>query len=137
MADEKYTRCPGCRTVFRVTPAQLALRSGQVRCGHCRTVFDGTANLIRLARPGPAYLEEDANTGPLTVTLRRFARNQMGNKQELRLQGIKVGRRWAILLSDLDITSGLVGQNVDGINGYSPATATDIASRIILNTPVR
>lgn len=70
MADEKYTRCPGCRTVFRVTPAQLALRSGQVRCGHCRTVFDGTAHMIRLARPGPAYAEEDANTGPLTVTLR-------------------------------------------------------------------
>lgn len=70
MADEKYTRCPGCRTVFRVTPAQLALRSGQVRCGHCRTVFDGTAHMIRLARPGPAYAEEDASTGPLTVTLR-------------------------------------------------------------------
>lgn len=70
MSDEKYTRCPGCRTVFRVTPAQLALRSGQVRCGHCRTVFDGTAHMIRLARASPAYAEEDANTGPLTVTLR-------------------------------------------------------------------
>jgi predicted Zn finger-like uncharacterized protein len=70
MADEKYTRCPACRTVFRVTPAQLALREGQVRCGHCRTVFDGTANLIRLARPGGFADEGDASTGPLTVTLR-------------------------------------------------------------------
>jgi predicted Zn finger-like uncharacterized protein len=70
MADEKYTRCPGCRTVFRVTPAQLALREGQVRCGHCRTVFDGTANLIQLAR-SPAFAGEDETpTGPLTVTLR-------------------------------------------------------------------
>ena len=70
MAEEQYTRCPGCRTVFRVTPAQLALREGQVRCGHCRTVFDGNASLISLApraRPGP---EDDASTGPLTVTLR-------------------------------------------------------------------
>lgn len=69
MSEEKFTRCPGCRTVFRVTPAQLALREGQVRCGHCRTVFDGTANLIsvlRTAPPSPA----DEGTGPLTVTLR-------------------------------------------------------------------
>jgi predicted Zn finger-like uncharacterized protein len=72
--DEKYTRCPGCRTVFRVTPAQLALREGQVRCGHCRTVFDGTANLIQLAR-SPAFAGDDdaSATGPLTVTLRSAA----------------------------------------------------------------
>jgi predicted Zn finger-like uncharacterized protein len=73
--EEKYTRCPGCRTVFRVTPAQLALRAGQVRCGHCRTVFDGTAHLIQLAPVGdPAMGHEDAADedarGPLTVTLR-------------------------------------------------------------------
>lgn len=71
MADEKYTRCPACRTVFRVTPAQLALRQGQVRCGHCRTVFDGTANLIQLA-PVSAFdaPPDDDTQGPLTVTLR-------------------------------------------------------------------
>jgi predicted Zn finger-like uncharacterized protein len=57
--DEKYTRCPGCRTVFRVTPAQLQLRAGQVRCGHCRTVFDGTANLIHLA-PAAIAARDDA-----------------------------------------------------------------------------
>jgi predicted Zn finger-like uncharacterized protein len=69
VAEEKFTRCPGCRTVFRVTPAQLALRDGQVRCGHCRTVFDGTANLIRLA-PGAPMPAGDESNGPLTVTLR-------------------------------------------------------------------
>lgn len=71
MADEKYTRCPSCKTVFRVTPAQLALRAGQVRCGHCRNVFDGNASLIQLA-PSPAFAVDDeaAATGPLTVTLR-------------------------------------------------------------------
>src|SRR5258705_9366251 len=43
MPEEKYTRCPGCATVFRVKPEQLALRDGQVRCGHCKTVVDGVA----------------------------------------------------------------------------------------------
>ena len=69
MTEEKFTRCPGCRTVFRVTAAQLALREGQVRCGHCRTVFDGAARLIRLA-PGNVPPPEDEANGPLTVTLR-------------------------------------------------------------------
>jgi len=75
MVDEKYTRCPGCNTIFRVSPEQLAIREGQVRCGHCRTVFDGVAAMVSLApqqRPEPddtgGY---DAIThGPATVTLR-------------------------------------------------------------------
>lgn len=69
MTEEKFTRCPGCRTVFRVTAAQLALRDGQVRCGHCRTVFDGMASLIRLTPDSAPPPVDDAN-GPLTVTLR-------------------------------------------------------------------
>jgi predicted Zn finger-like uncharacterized protein len=73
MAEEKFTRCPGCRTIFRVTDAQLALREGQVRCGHCQTVFNGVEQLISLAlaaprRPDPEL--DDAAMGPPTVTLR-------------------------------------------------------------------
>lgn len=69
MAEEQYTRCPGCKTIFRVTPQQLALKAGQVRCGHCRTVFDGTAALVSLA-PQPGAHEFDQEQGPPTVTLR-------------------------------------------------------------------
>jgi predicted Zn finger-like uncharacterized protein len=74
MPEEKYTRCPGCATVFRVTPEQLALREGQVRCGHCKTVFDGVAEHVSLALPAPADGEDvpldEAALGPPTVTLR-------------------------------------------------------------------
>lgn len=35
------TRCPRCKTLFRVAPAQLQTRAGQVRCGRCMHVFDG------------------------------------------------------------------------------------------------
>jgi predicted Zn finger-like uncharacterized protein len=74
MAEEKFTRCPGCNTIFRVTPQQLALRAGQVRCGHCQTVFDGVASLVSLApqvrtpREEPEY--DEIALGPPTVTLR-------------------------------------------------------------------
>jgi predicted Zn finger-like uncharacterized protein len=40
-----YTRCPQCETVFRVTPQQLQISSGQVRCGKCQEVFDAFAAL--------------------------------------------------------------------------------------------
>lgn len=70
IAEEQYTRCPGCRTIFRVTAQQLALKAGQVRCGHCRTVFDGTKALVSLApQPGPEP-EAGEDLGPPTVTLR-------------------------------------------------------------------
>jgi predicted Zn finger-like uncharacterized protein len=74
MAEEKFTRCPGCNTIFRVTPQQLALRAGQVRCGHCQTVFDGIASMVSLApqlrksRDEPEY--DEIAQGPPTVTLR-------------------------------------------------------------------
>ena len=74
MPEEKYTRCPGCATVFRVTREQLALREGQVRCGHCKTVFDGVAQAVSLLAPVRAERHDprfdEAALGPPTVTLR-------------------------------------------------------------------
>jgi len=70
MADEQYTRCPGCKTIFRVTDAQLALRDGQVRCGHCRTVFNGREGLVSLAPPEQEPEVDELALGPPTVTLR-------------------------------------------------------------------
>jgi predicted Zn finger-like uncharacterized protein len=72
MAEQKFTRCPACKTIFRVTPQQLALRDGQVRCGHCLKVFDGVAGLLSLApRPRDEHDEfEEEALGPPTVTLR-------------------------------------------------------------------
>lgn len=74
MAEQKYTRCPACKTVFRVTSQQLAMREGQVRCGHCRAVFDGELALIslepRLRRPDDEAQLSEAELGPPTVTLR-------------------------------------------------------------------
>lgn len=73
MSDDLFTRCPGCKTIFRVTEPQLALRQGQVRCGHCRTVFNGRDELIALDPPALDEGEGGADelaAGPPTVTLR-------------------------------------------------------------------
>ena len=74
MPGEKYTRCPGCSTVFRVTAAQLALRGGQVRCGQCKTVFNGVEQQVSLAVPNRTdEALSEAALGPPTLTLRNAA----------------------------------------------------------------
>ena len=40
------TRCPGCRTAFRVRREQLAAHFGTVRCGKCGHAFNGVAALV-------------------------------------------------------------------------------------------
>lgn len=47
-----YTRCPECRTPFRITRAQLAAREGMVRCGKCHAVFSASEHLLWFA-PAP------------------------------------------------------------------------------------
>jgi predicted Zn finger-like uncharacterized protein len=39
------TRCPACRTMFKVVPDQLRISGGWVRCGQCDEVFDASTNL--------------------------------------------------------------------------------------------
>src|SRR5687768_18374158 len=41
------TTCSSCNARFRVTPAQLNAKQGQVRCGRCRAVFNGFEALER------------------------------------------------------------------------------------------
>lgn len=59
--DVAYTRCPGCRTVFRVTREQLALRDGQVRCGQCRAVFDATNHWVKVESGEPPAAAGDVD----------------------------------------------------------------------------
>jgi len=49
------TCCAHCRTVFRVTSAQLQAHGGQVRCGRCMQVFNALAALA----PQPAAVEAE------------------------------------------------------------------------------
>jgi hypothetical protein len=68
-------------------------------------------------------------------TYRRFARKILGELKGTRLKGIKAagpGDRVGVFYSREDLTAGLVGQPVDGILGYDPATATAILRNVLL-----
>lgn len=39
------TRCPACKTLFKVVPDQLRISEGWVRCGQCSEIFDAAFHL--------------------------------------------------------------------------------------------
>ena len=43
---EFITRCPSCRTSFRVTPEQMYTAGGAVRCGACLRIFQADEQLV-------------------------------------------------------------------------------------------
>lgn len=49
-----------------------------------------------------------------------------------RVQVIKLNGRPAIFFSHEDLSAGLVGEAIDGVVGYQPATASEIMSRLLL-----
>jgi len=66
--------------------------------------------------------------------LRRSARMKYGYNADKQppLQGIKRGGRWAVIFSPLDVTSGLLGTNTEGIVGYMPETSEKLARDVVL-----
>ena len=73
------TRCPHCRTIYRITAAQLEAANGQVRCGRCDTLFDAHWSLLpdiaveRESRPTPG-----AAAGPEALDDRETAAERAG-----------------------------------------------------------
>ncbi len=62
---------------------------------------------------------------------RAFARMRGGVSTTPRLQAIEVGGRPAVIVSRDDITTGLLGPEMDGIIGYEPTTATAIMTAVV------
>lgn len=58
----QITRCPFCRTSFKVVADQLRISDGWVRCGQCKQVFDASQHLHVLE---PAPLLPDLPLGDL------------------------------------------------------------------------
>jgi predicted Zn finger-like uncharacterized protein len=50
-----FTRCPACKTTFRITAETLRIASGKVRCGNCASVFSAYSGLRQETgfRPAP------------------------------------------------------------------------------------
>jgi hypothetical protein len=98
-----------------------------------RTMFPTEAT--QLDAPLPAdhavYTIPDAKLAEFGY--RAYARTRLtGEMRGGRLRGMKVGNRTAVLYSPEDISAGMVGNQIDGIIGYDPATATNLMRNIVL-----
>jgi predicted Zn finger-like uncharacterized protein len=73
-----YARCPACQTTFKITLAQLEVRSGLVRCGICSAIFRADKNLIQsLSDAGtPADTAETEKVAAPTAKRKRSGRNK-------------------------------------------------------------
>jgi predicted Zn finger-like uncharacterized protein len=58
------TRCPHCRTTFRVAHDQLKLRAGLVRCGTCKEIFNGVEHLLPTDEPLQSAAQTSAAISP-------------------------------------------------------------------------
>lgn len=63
---------------------------------------------------------------------RSYTVKQIGRPRGPRILGLQVGGRTAIYFSGEDLSTGLVGQPVDGIVGYDPESASEMMSAMLL-----
>ena len=72
-----------------------------------------------------------ATGAPLAVEYRPYARKMLSTLSGPRVRGIELNNRTAVYYSPEDLSTGLVGQSVDAVYGYSPNTATTIMLDLI------
>ncbi len=77
----------------------------------------------------PAYLREGK---PVPIAYRAAAQRIVGNIRTGRLMGAQVNDRLAIIISHEDLSTGMVGQSVEGVVGYAPATAAGLMENMVL-----
>ncbi|RPI63546.1 MAG: DUF4159 domain-containing protein, partial [Planctomycetaceae bacterium] len=83
-----------------------------------------------LVAPSHAILQSPA---PVKIAYRRELSISLGaGKNTSRLRGVQVGERLAILYSPDDLTAGMAGYRVMGINGYTPDTAVALMTNMLI-----
>ncbi len=69
----------------------------------------------------------------LDVSYRPYARSVLeGSVRTPRIRAIQHGGRVEVFYSREDLTEGMVGQKVDGVDGYSPKSATELMRNMLI-----
>jgi hypothetical protein len=96
-----------------------------------KTVFDAAAASLSAPLPMDAPVFS-AGEKIDAIGYREFATHSItGALRTPRLCGIPAGNRIGVFYSREDLSAGLVGENIDGIVGYDPVSATRLMSNII------
>ena len=96
-----------------------------------RDIFGDAASTLRQPLPVQHALYTQAEPAIKDVGYRLYARKTLGSADAPRLRGIEISGRLAVILSNEDLTNGLLGTPVDGVLGYSPDTASDLVRAVL------
>ena len=90
----------------------------------------GARSLQLLPPASPLYTQKEI---PIAhVGWRHYALDHVADRRHPQLMGATLGGRVGVFFSRQDLSAGLVGENVDGIIGYDPATCADLMSAMLL-----
>jgi hypothetical protein len=85
----------------------------------------------KLHEPVPADHAAFRGVGP--VHFRSWARTKhLARGEKPQVRGYEVDGRMAVLFSGADLGAALVGQSIDGINGYTPKSGTELMEAMLL-----
>ncbi len=74
-----------------------------------------------------------ANGDKPPPAFRKFARNILqASAKSPQIRALEVNGRKAVFISREDLSTGLVGEAVDGINGYTPETASRLMASMVI-----
>lgn len=133
---------------FSLTPAQRSALKQFVTSGGT-LIVDAAGGDVIFADSAEAELKAIFNTpGELlddnhlifnypgnrvgAIGFRAYAADKLADRRHAKIHGINVGRRTAVFFSREDLSAGIVGEPVDGIIGYDPATATALMEGMLL-----
>jgi hypothetical protein len=132
----KFTLTDGCKNELRAFVdggGTLVVDAAGGSSEFGESAFAILSTLFPDARPEELPAETPLLKAPYDLTtlkLRPFAVS--GEVKSKRLMAITRNGRPAVLFSTLDITAGLVGNSVDGVNGYAPKSAGELMSNIVM-----
>jgi predicted Zn finger-like uncharacterized protein len=91
-----YTRCPECKTAYRIDISQLRAGRGEALCERCHTVFNALASLSTTVKdaavPGPARLVNTPVLGDHeAVVLPKFERDRLEELDAAEMPGNREG----------------------------------------------
>jgi hypothetical protein len=108
--------------------------------GSSRAFAEALEKQLAALLPGAAWAPLPADhplytrAGPAIEKVRyRRALRSLGGPARLRLKALRQGGREAVILSEFDLTAGLVGYAQWGLEGYEPDTAFALMRNAVLH----
>jgi hypothetical protein len=89
----------------------------------------GAGKLDLLPPDHPLYTKSDLKLEE--PYYRRYALDHVADRKHPQLRAISLNNRLAVFFSREDLSAGLVGEEVDGIYGYTPQCATNLMAAIL------